>query len=306
MVIRTKANKQALNAAFVVLVIILSATQYFAQASDDSISIDSSLLLVNVTVTDKQGAAVNGLRAKQFTLLIDGVEQKFTSFEPEVTPFAAVVLLDTSGSMESRVSLARSAAIKFLEEIRTNDVAAILQFNSKVELVQDFSSTRDIVESIFDVKADGMTALNDAVAQASEMLSARPEKRRAILVLSDGGDTLSKFSSDKALKAANAAGAVIYTVDMSSPELKMADRSQLQAALNKFSEKTGGTFVAASGGPILRDAIKKIAVELGNQYTLSVELADKMSDGKYHTIEVRVALPDLLIRTRKGFTAPKK
>lgn len=289
---------------FVLLLTI--AVDSAAQTDDDVLVVDSSIVLVNATVTDKNGAAVTGLKSSQFTLLIDGAEQKFSTFEPEVTPFAAVILMDTSGSMESRVSLARSAAIKFLEELRQFDVAAIYKFDSKVELVQDFSGSRDIVESIFDLKADGMTALNDAVCKAADLLALRKEKRRAIIVLSDGGDTNSKNSSDKALKAANAAGASIYTVDMSSPDLKPAERGQLQAVLKKYSEKTGGTFVATPGGPLLRESLKKVAVELGNQYTLVVEMTDAMKDGKYHTVEVRVARPNLTIRTRKGYTAPKK
>ena len=288
------------------LFIFALAISAFGQNDDEVVKIDSDLVLVNATVTDKSGAAVSGLRAAQFSVFIDGVEQKFSSFEPEVTPFAAVILLDTSGSMESRVSLARSAAIKFLEELRGSDVAAVYRFDSKVELIQDFSKSRDIVESIFDLKADGMTALNDAVSKAAKALAGRPEKRRAIIVLSDGGDTISKLSSDKALKGANEAGATIYTIDMSSPDLKVAERAQLQGALKKFSDKTGGTFIATPGGPLMRDALNKIALELGNQYTLTVALTDNLTDGKFHSIEVRVAKPNLTIRTRKGFTSPKK
>lgn len=288
------------------LFVCLLSVSIFGQDDDEIVKIDSDLVLVNATVTDRSGAAVTGLKASQFTILIDGVEQKFNTFEPEVTPFAAVILLDTSGSMESRVSLARSAAIKFLEELRSNDVAAVYRFDSKVVLIQDFSRNRDIAESIFELKADGMTALNDAVSKAANALAARPEKRRAIVVLSDGGDTISKLSSDKALKAANEAGATIYTIDMSSPDLKVAERAQLQGALKKFSDKTGGTFIATPGGPLMRDALNKIALELGNQYTLTVALTDALTDGKFHSIEVRVAKPNLTIRTRKGFTSPKK
>ena len=288
------------------LFVCLLAFTSFGQTDDEVVKVDSGIVLINATVADNSGAALTGLKASQFTVLIDGAQQKIDTFEAEPTAFAAVILLDISGSMESRVSLARSAAIKFLEGLRGSDVAAVYRFDSKVELVQDFSTSRDIAESIFELKADGMTALNDAVSKAANVLTTRPEKRRAIVVLSDGGDTISKLSGDKALRAANDAGATIYTVDMSSPDLKVAERSQLQGALKKFSDKTGGTFIAVSGGPLMRDALNKIAIELGNQYTLTVALTDALTDGKFHSVEVRVSKPNLTIRTRKGFTSPKK
>lgn len=277
-----------------------------AQSDDEIVTVDSTIVLVNATILDKSGKTVGGLTEKQFKVFEDGVEQKIESFAAEETPFAAVILMDTSGSMESRVSLARSAAIKFLEGLRIDDNAAIYNFHSKVELVQDFSNSRDIVERIFDLKADGMTVLNDAVFKAAEVLAARHEKRRAIIVLSDGADTQSKKSQDKALKAANAAGATIYTIDMSSPDATLKEKAQNQSALKSFAEKTGGTFVATPGGNGMRDAFKKIVEELGNQYTLAYSPKEAKKDGKFHSIEVTVARPNLTIRTRKGYNAPKK
>ncbi len=278
----------------------------FGQNDDDIVTVDSTLVLVNVTILDKTGKTVGGLTERQFKVFEDGVEQKIDSFAAEETPFAAVILMDTSGSMESRVSVARSAAIKFLEGLRIDDNAAIYHFHSKVELVQDFSNSRDIVERIFDLKADGMTVLNDAVFTAAELLAARKEKRRAIIVLSDGADTQSKKSQEKALKAANAAGATIYTIDMSSPDATLKEKAQNQAALKSFAEKTGGTFVTTPGGNGMRDAFKRIVEEIGNQYTLAYSPKDVKKDGKFHSIEVTVARPNLTIRTRKGYNAPKK
>ncbi len=287
------------------LVALCSLTS-LAQTDDDIVTVDSSIVLVNATILDKTGKTVGGLTEKQFKVFEDGVEQKIESFAAEETPFAAVILIDTSGSMEERVSLARSAAIKFLDGLRLDDNAAIYNFHSKVELVQDFSNSHDIVESIFDLKADGMTVLNDAVFKAAEILALRKEKRRAIIVLSDGADTMSKKSQDKALKAANAAGATIYTIDMTSPEATLKERAQNQSALKAFAEKTGGTFVSTPGGNGMRDAFKKIVEELGNQYTLAYSPKDPKKDGKFHTIEVTVAKPDLTIRTRKGYNSPKQ
>jgi Ca-activated chloride channel homolog len=278
----------------------------FAQKDDDTISVDSSIVLMNVAVEDGAGRAVRGLPQKLFHVFEDGVEQEIKTFQAEESPFAAVILLDTSGSMEQRVVLARSAAIQFLGGIRAIDNVAIYNFDSKVKLVQEFSNSRDMLEQIYDLKADGMTVLNDAVFKAAEELSRRPEKRRAIVVLSDGADTLSKHSGDKAVKAAMASGATIFTVDMSPLDAKPGDIIQSRSALKSFAEKTGGRFIATPGGAAMRDAFKSIVDELGVQYTIAYEPKNNAKDGKWRAIELKVAKPGLTIRTRKGYNAPKK
>ncbi|MBE7516432.1 MAG: VWA domain-containing protein [Chloracidobacterium sp.] len=287
-------------------ILMAASVSAFAQKQDDDvIKVDSAIVLVNVAVTDEEGLAVEGLKRSEFTVLEDGKEQEVSIFGSESTPFAAVLLIDSSGSMESRISLARSAAINFLDGLRTDDAAAIYHFFSKVVQVQDFSNSHDISERIFDVKPDGMTALNDAVYEAAQVLSQRHEKRRAIIVLSDGGDNISKRSSEKALKAADAANATIYTIDMSSPELSMAERAANRGVLKKFAEKTGGTFIETPGGAAMRTAFRAIVEELGSQYTLAYEPKGP-PDGKHHAIEVRIARSNLTIRTRKGYDSPKK
>lgn len=280
--------------------------QISAQQNDsDEISVESSIVVLNASVTDKNGKAVFGLKREQFKIFEDGKEQTLDFFQSQESPYAAVILMDTSGSMEQRVSLARSAAIAFLDGLRADDNAAIYNFDSKVSLVQNFSNTRDMVEKAFDLKADGMTVLNDAIFQAATELEKRPEKRRAILVLSDGADTRSKHSSDKALKAALKANATIYTVDMSAIGSNGKDRMQSQGALKNFAEKTGGKFVATPGGIELRNAFKNIAEELGNQYTFGYEPNEVKKDGKWHTLEVKISRPNLIVRTREGYNAEK-
>src|SRR3982750_1034571 len=134
---------------------------------DEIIKVDSSLVVVNATVQDAAGKPVSGLKRGQFKVLDEGREQVISYFAAEETPFAAVILIDTSGSMEERMSLARSAAIHFLDGLRPEDLAKIYRFDSKVELVQDFSNSRDVGEKIFGLKSKRMTALNDAVFQAA-------------------------------------------------------------------------------------------------------------------------------------------
>ncbi len=288
------------------VVILLFSILTLAQDDDDDVvSVDSSLVVLNATITDPAGKHVAGLKQDQLTILENGSAQEITFFAAEETPFAAVILLDTSGSMEQRVSLARSAAIRFLDGLRESDVAAIYRFDSKVSLVQTFSASRDVSDKIFDMKADGMTTLNDAVYKASQDLTGRTEKRRAIVVLSDGMDTYSSSSADKALKAALAANAVIYTVDMSSIEMGGKQRQQSQGVLRNFADKTGGSFISTPGGAALRAAFDKIVTELGNQYTIAYQPKNVAKDGKWRSIELQVSKPNLTIRTRKGYHAEK-
>jgi len=260
-------------------------------------------VVLNATISDADGKPVSGLQKSRFTVLENGVEQKIDFFSAEETPFAAIVLLDTSGSMEERVSMARAAAIRFLAGLRLSDMVAIYRFDSKVVLVQDFSEQRDIDDRAFDLKSGGMTVLNDAIYKAAEELSKRPERRRAIIVLSDGEDTQSGRSADKALKAALQADATIYTVDMSAAD--GGRRFQNAGVLRNFAEKTGGRFVATPGGVAMRQAFEQIAAELGTQYTLAYEPSNTVKDGKWRAIELRVARKGLQIRTRKGYNAPK-
>ena len=278
----------------------------FAQSDDDVISVDSSLVILNATITDRNGDPATGLNKNFFEIYEDGQKQEIAFFETQDTPFAAVILIDTSGSMEQRVSLARSAAIKFLENLRVDDNVAIYNFDSKVSIVQEFSNLRDLTHRAFDLKANGWTALNDAIYEASVALEKRPEKRKAIVVLSDGADTRSRKSSKKALRKALDIDATIYTVDMSSLNTGGKQRMQNQGALKNFAKKSGGRFVKTPGGVEMRSAFVSIAKELGTQYTLGYYPTNQKRDGKWRAIDLKLADDKLAARTRKGYNSPKK
>lgn len=295
----------SLRLSKIILFLFCFTASNFSQ-DDDVIKVESSIVVLNATITDAKGKSAFGLKQPQFKVFEDGLEQKIDFFESQSTPFAAVVLLDTSGSMEQRISMARSAAINFLDGLRSDDAAAIYNFDSKVSLVQDFSNSRDISEKIFDLKATGMTVLNDAVYRATQELNKRPEKRKAIIVLSDGADTKSKVSADKALKAALSSNITIYTIDMSATDTGGRERMQSQGALKNFAEKSGGVFISTAGGAAMREAFKSVVEELGTQYTLGYQPSNTKKDGKWRSIEIRVARPNLTIRTRKGYNAPKE
>jgi Ca-activated chloride channel homolog len=279
-----------------------------AQQGDDVVRVNTDLVVLNVTVTDQAGHYVAKLKPADFKIYEDGVEVPLASianFSLQETPFASVILIDTSGSMDTRLSLARSAAIRFLDGLRDEDVAAVYKFDTKIEQLQDFSSGRDLAPLAFGIKANGMTVLNDAIVKAASALSDRPEMRKAIVVLSDGLDTYSKASASKALDTALALGTSIYTVDMSASEGSASRNSQSAAVLRNFAEKSGARFVATPGGPALRDAFSSIADELGHQYTISYRPVNRAHDGRWRNIEVKVGRENVTVRTRKGYRAPK-
>lgn len=294
---------------FLLAILCFNALVVVAQDDDDVVRVNTDLVVLNVTVTDKAGQYVKALKKSDFKIYEDGVEiqpNMIAGFSLQESPYAAVVLLDSSGSMEARFALARSAAIRFLDGLRAEDVAAVYRFDSKVERVQEFSGGRDLAPTAYAIRAKGMTTLNDAIVEAAKTLAERPEPRKAIVILSDGMDTYSKASSEKAVESALAIGASIFAVDMSSLEVAGSARRQSAASLKGFAEKTGGRFVSTPGGPALRDAFTGIADELGHQYTIAYRPSNQKRDGKWRTLEVKVAKEDLTVRTRKGYRAPKK
>lgn len=279
-----------------------------SQQDEEVVRVNTDLVVLNLTVTDKDGQYVPGLRLSDFTIFEDGKPVSgslISSFSVHESPFAAVVLLDTSGSMESRLTMARSAAIRFLGGLRDEDVAAVYKFDSKVERVQEFSTGRDLAPMAYGVHANGMTTLNDAIVDAAKALAERPEKRKAIVLLSDGLDTYSKASAEKAIESALAIGASIYAVDMSATEGVGLRNQQSAAVLKGFAEKSGGRFVATPGGQALRDAFASIADELGHQYTIAYRPVNEKRDGKWRKLDVKISRSDLVVRTRKAYRAPK-
>src|SRR5258706_618725 len=296
------------GAALMVLSVVLAgqlvSESVLAQDQDDDVvRVNADLVVVNATVLDKNGKFISGLKRTDFQIFEDETEQKVASFTAEETPFAAAILLDTSGSMETRLTLGRSAAIRFLDGLRDEDVAAVYNFDIKVEQMQDFSPGRDLPARAFGLRTRTMTALNDAVLRAADDLAKRGEKRHAIVLLSDGGENYSRASTDKALNHALQAGATIYTVNMSDtgPGRDIAGTG----ILKNLAEKSGGRYIASPGGQELRDAFAGIVEHLGHQYTIVYRPTNRQRDGRWRAIQIKTGRADVTIRTRKGYRAPK-
>ena len=159
----------------------------------DTLKFDTKLVVLNVAITNAEGHYVNGLKEKDFNIFEDKKPQQIIDFISDERPFSVAILLDTSLSMEHKLTLARAACARFVEGLRVGDTFAIYSFGGfKVKLHQDFTEIHDVPDSVWDMKVDGETPLYDAIAKAADALAERPERRRAILVVSDGADTRSK------------------------------------------------------------------------------------------------------------------
>ena len=282
------------------------------QRDDDPVQLHSDLVVVNLIVTDAKGQYAHGLTAKDFTVLENDTAQPIDSFLAEEAPFAATILIDTSGSMDYKFGLVRAAAASFIDHIRDNDQVAVYGFNDQIRLFQDFSDLRDISEYVWDAKAENNTRLYDCADEAIVALEKRAEKRKAILLISDGWDTISrKASFDSVMKKCLSRGITIYSIDLVEDSVRMGSSSEVlglrrgQNEMKEFATQTGGRYLHTPQGDKLEEAFTGIVDELRNQYTITYYPADKRRDGRWRKLSINVSRPGLITRTRKGYWAPK-
>jgi len=263
-------------------------------------------------VTDANGQYAHGLGLKDFSVMEDGAAQTVNALISEEAAFAAAILIDMSGSMDYKFGLVRSAAASFVDHIRDNDQVAVYGFNNKVKRFQDFSDLHDISEYVWDAKAEDTTRLYDCADEAIVALEKRPEKRRAILLISDGWDTTSqKATFDSVMKKALADGVTIYTIDLIDDGARTGSSSDViglrrgQNEMREFAAQTGGRYIHSPQGDKLEEAFTNIVEELRNQYTLTYYSSNQKRDGRWRRLNVSASRSGLQTRTRKGYWAPK-
>jgi len=288
------------------------ATQQPQREEDDSLKLHSDLVVVNLVVTNAKGQYAHGFSAKDFLVLEDGAVQRINSLITEEDPFAAAILIDMSGSMQYKFSLVRAAAASFVDHIRDNDQVAVYGFNNKIKLFQDFSDLHDISEYVWDAKAEDTTRLYDCADEAIVALEKRAEKRKAIVLISDGCDTTSsKASFGSVMKKALADGITIYSIDLIDDTARMGSGSEAlelkrgEGEMQQFASQTGGRYVHSPQGDKLEEAFTGIVDELRNQYTLTYYSTNQKRDGRWRKLAVGTSRLELTIRTRKGYWAPK-
>ncbi|GAB4108076.1 MAG: hypothetical protein Kow001_03290 [Acidobacteriota bacterium] len=264
--------------------------------------------VVNVLCTVRRGAKyITTLGRDDFELYEDGVRQEIQYFALEsgedAQPLNVVLLVDTSGSVKDKLMFEQEAAALFFRETLRprKDLAAVVQFDSEINLVQDFTDSLSLLErSIGGIRAGGATKLYDAVWLATEDLLRHQVGRRVIVVLSDGDDTQSDIKDQEAITVAQQRDVMIFAVGVRS------DRARSNfGKLKEFARETGGFFVDSKVRlDELRDAFARINEAIKNQYSLGYVSSNQKRDGSFRQIEVRLRDRNLKVAHRKGYYAP--
>ena len=310
-------NKQLLWLVLFMLVITTGA-QAQQDAPLDTIKIDTNLVVLRVTVNDQQGRAALSLKQEAFKVYEDGVEQQIGFFSSEESPVSWGLVLDRSGSMMDMMSDVYGAALHVIDEGTSRDETFIVTFNKKPDMVIDFTSDRHRLEnSILGLRAEGETALYDAVSFALDNLKQAKNRKRVLVVVTDGEDNSSRLKFRELIERAEEEETVIYTVGMFG---EMGDTSGFlarllggsgdgRAELKKLAEVTGGVSHFPKNVDQCKSVMREIAREVSQQYSLGYYPANKERDGKWRAIKIAVSQngnsPKLVARTRSGYYARK-
>jgi VWFA-related protein len=273
------------------------------------------LVALSVTVTDQHQKHVPGLTPADFEVLEDGVPQDVSFFSGSETPLDLAILLDTSASMSGRLPLAQAAAIGLTRSLRQEDRAAVFSLKDSVDVLQSFTGdVRSLEAAIRSTRPGGGTALYNAVYIALKQFTGpqhapQEVRRQAVVVLSDGSDTVSLITFDSVLDLAKRSGVAIYTVSLrpkiANPLNRNAgDASRSDYSMRALAQETGGrAFFPLEAGE-LPGIYASIGEELATQYALGYAPKRSDTDGSYRRVSVRVLNhPEARPRTRTGYFA---
>ncbi|HEV3333796.1 MAG TPA: VWA domain-containing protein [Bryobacteraceae bacterium] len=275
-------------------------------------NVDTTLVLIPANVTDPTNRFVLGLQKQDFHLFEDGVEQTIAHFSGEDTPLSVGLVFDASGSMDDKLETSRQAALQFLKTMNPQDEAFLVQFSDKADLVAGFTDHIDEVQrKLSAVKPGGLTALLDGVQIALGEMKKAKNPRKAILVISDGGDNHSRYTSSQIQALVREADVQIYAMGVFEPLIFLGmTKEEISGPrlLTEIAEQTGGRVFAATDSHDLPSVAARIGIELRNQYVLAYSPKNQQKDGKYRKVEVKVTqlpgLSSLKVRWRLGYYAP--
>ena len=272
---------------------------------------DTTLVVVPVTVTDANNRFVLGLEKSDFQVFEDGVEQKITHFSGEDAPISIGLLIDTSGSMTMKLDTSRRAAEELLKTLNPQDEAFLIEFSDRAQLVQAFTNKpEDMQSGLGRLQTGGLTALLDAVNLGIAEMKNAKNPRKALVVISDGGDNNSRYSQQEIRNIVREADVQLYAMGVFEAFFLSLTKEEVSGPklLSQIAEQTGGRAFGASEASQLEAIAEKIAIELHNEYSLAYSPSHAERDGKLRKIEVRIkqpkGLPDLKARWRTGYYAP--
>jgi Ca-activated chloride channel family protein len=281
---------------FVVSIVLLVTGIAFG-AVQKSLKVDVDLVMVSVAVTDNNNKFVTDLKADNFQIFEDKVEQKIQYFSSELAPASLGIIFDISHSMEKKLDFAREAVAKFLETGTPEDEYFLVEFSNRANIAEGFTSDiKRLRDRLAFRPAQGATALYDGIYLGLAELKRGQNPKKALLLITDGEDNHSRYSRGDIREFIREADAQIYVIDLG------------RALLGDIAEMTGGH--SYHGGVMdLSDICEKIALELKSQYVIGYESTNTSKDGKYRKLRLRVTPPagmgKLGVRTRDGYYAPK-
>jgi VWFA-related protein len=276
-----------------------------------SLRIDTNLVLVPVSVLDPQNHPVTGLEKEHFRVLEDRVEQAITHFSMDDEPVAVGLVFDISGSMGPKLQKSRQAAAEFFRTSNSDDEFFLVEFNDQPKLVVPLTQNADEIQNQLTwAQSKGRTALLDAVFMSLSEMKKSKKNRKALLIISDGGDNSSRYSEGEVKKLVRENDVLIYAIgvfESAGGRSRTTEEAGGPGLLNDLCEQTGGRHLPADVAE-LPDIAAKIGVELRNRYVLGYTPVSQPRDGRYHTLQVKVVppkgLPVLRPYFRRGYFAP--
>jgi Ca-activated chloride channel homolog len=282
-----------------------------------SIRVESDLVLIPVNVTDAMNRPVVGLQKDNFLLFDESQEQQIRFLSNEDAPLTIGLILDVSNSMADKISAEQEALAEFLKQSHPDDEYFVVAVSSKAKIVADSDpSIGDIQGKLTLVKPSGYTALLDAVHLALERMRSARYPRRAIVIISDGGDNVSRYKARQVYALARESDVLMYAIRpfAALPLFRTIEERIGGGLLAGLTESTGGRTISVSDGQKIPEAAAAVSRELRNQYVLAYKPASAQFDGRWHKIKVRMAqsgtsapskkyTAPLQVRYRKGYTA---
>lgn len=266
---------------------------------------------LNITVVDSANRLIRDLDQADFEVFEDGAKQEVSFFSKTQSPIALALLVDTSASMEDRLATAQEAAIGFVRRLRPEDLAEVVDFDSRVEIVQTFTADKTALETaIRHTTAGGSTALHHAIYISLKELkkmrapSAEEIRRQAIVVLSDGEDTSSILGYEEVLDQAKRSETAIYCIGLRARNNGSKGFKEAEFVLKQLAYETGGRAWFPDDVSELAGVYDQIASELASQYTIGYASKNPRRDGAWRRIVVRVRRDNAMARTKQGYYAP--
>ena len=276
------------------------------------LKLDVDLALVNVTVTDPYNRLVTGLDPDNFRVYEDNIEQEVVTFSSEDVPISIGVIFDMSGSMTNKIGKAREAAIQFFKTANPQDEFFLVSFNERAELTSAFTnSVEDLQSRMMLAAPKGRTALLDAIYLGLCQMRGAKNGKRALLILSDGGDNHSRYNESDIKRLVKEADTQLYAIGIFDP-LGYRNRTPEElngpSLLSEVTEMTGGRVFAVENLNDLPDIASKIGMELRNQYVLGYRPSNKAHDARWRKIKIKLRapkrLPPLNVYSKTGYYAP--